>query len=470
MSRKKELAKNTAILTFGKICTQCISFFMLPLYTAILDTSEYGTYDLLITYATLFLPLVNWQFEQGLFRFLVDQRNCVEVQKNVFSTVVVVNTIQSLVYFALLTVVGLFMHIEYIGFLILYVVLHTYMGTLLQFARGRGKNMIYAIGSFISAVSTVVCNVIMLVVLKWGLPGLFISTIMAQCFAIVYLLCASKAWEFFSIKCYKKELYRDIRDYALPLIPNNLAWWVVNASNRVVISEFMGVAANGIFTVANKFPHVFISFYNIVNLSWTETVVLHFNDDDRDSFLSEMMTTMYKLFASACFLVVAVMPFVYPWFIDEKYSDGYNQVLILMYAMLFRVLVGMYSCIYIATKQSKKVAITSISAAVISLVLDVCLINYIGLYAASVSNLIAFMIMFVLRYIDVNKIVHMVIDKQILSSSILIGCVLAFSYYSNIIWCQAIVLIFVVIYGVVINYDMIKNVFYLLKKRRKNIL
>lgn len=31
MSRKTELAKNTAILTVGKLCTQCISFFLLPL-------------------------------------------------------------------------------------------------------------------------------------------------------------------------------------------------------------------------------------------------------------------------------------------------------------------------------------------------------------------------------------------------------------------------------------------------------
>ena len=52
MSRRTELAKNTAILTVGKICTQCISFFLLPLYTAILSTEEYGTFDLLVTYST----------------------------------------------------------------------------------------------------------------------------------------------------------------------------------------------------------------------------------------------------------------------------------------------------------------------------------------------------------------------------------------------------------------------------------
>ena len=40
MSREKQLAKNTLIITLGKICTQLITFFLLPLYTGILSTEE----------------------------------------------------------------------------------------------------------------------------------------------------------------------------------------------------------------------------------------------------------------------------------------------------------------------------------------------------------------------------------------------------------------------------------------------
>lgn len=42
MTKEKELIKNTAIITFGKICTQLVGFFLLPLYTAVLSTVEYG--------------------------------------------------------------------------------------------------------------------------------------------------------------------------------------------------------------------------------------------------------------------------------------------------------------------------------------------------------------------------------------------------------------------------------------------
>ena len=55
MNREKTLLKNTAIITIGKICTQAITFFLLPLYTSILSTEEYGTVDLLNTYISIII-------------------------------------------------------------------------------------------------------------------------------------------------------------------------------------------------------------------------------------------------------------------------------------------------------------------------------------------------------------------------------------------------------------------------------
>ena len=53
MNKKKQLAKNTLIIFLGKVCTQLISFFLIPLYTAYLATNEYGIVDLVQTYVTL---------------------------------------------------------------------------------------------------------------------------------------------------------------------------------------------------------------------------------------------------------------------------------------------------------------------------------------------------------------------------------------------------------------------------------
>ena len=64
-----------------------MSFFLLPLYTALLDPSEYGIVDIFSTYAAFILPLCNWQMDMGLFRFMLDVRNNRQKQKMMVSTV-----------------------------------------------------------------------------------------------------------------------------------------------------------------------------------------------------------------------------------------------------------------------------------------------------------------------------------------------------------------------------------------------
>ena len=465
MSRKTELAKNTAILTVGKLCTQCISFFLLPLYTAILSTEEYGTFDLLVTYSTLLLPLVNWQLDQGLFRFMLDYRGNKEEQGKLFSTLLLSSTIQSIIYSIFFVCAEPFLKIQNAYFLLLYVVLQVYTALFLQFVRGLGYSVKYTIASFISASATTVLNVIALAILKMGLQGLFLSTLISQFLTLLYLVFTSKAWEYFSVKSIRPTVFKRVGAYSIPLIPNNLAWWVVNASDRTIIAHFLGTAANGIYSIANKFPNVFINFYNILNLSWTETVSLHFDDEDRDEFLTETMTSLFKLFAAACFGIVACMPFVFPILVNEKYVAGYDQILILMYAMLFRVLVGLYSCIYVAQKNAKKIAYTSISAAIINITVNLILINKIKIFAASISTLVAFFSMFIIRYIDVNKTVHMRIRKPIIIGSILIGTMLIGTYYCENKMIQLIALCITAIYAVLTNVDMLKSGMKLVKNR-----
>lgn len=457
MKREQALAKNTAILMFGKICTQCISFFLLPLYTNILTTSEYGIYDLMITYSTLLLPIVNWQFDQGMFRFVLEKRNNKEEISEIFSTIFISSIAQSLIYILILLIVDKYHPIDNKKFLMTYVALHVFVGLFLQFSRGVGKSGTYAVASFISAITTVILNIITLVSLQMGLRGLFVSSILSQIVTILYLTVVNRLWQYLKIKKINSRIYKQVCQYSLPLIPNNLAWWVVNASDRLVINHFIGIAQNGIYTVACKFPNVFINLYNIVNLSWTESASLHYNDEDRDKFFSEMMTAFFKMFSACCYIIISVMPFVFPLLVNEKFALSYNHIYILMMAMLFRVMVGLYSCIYIAQKKSKSVAYTSITAAIINLSVDLLLIKKIHLYAASISTLVAFAVMFIVRYVDVNKHIKVRIESKVLTSTILLGILLGPVYYSRNYIIQIVFVGIVFAFSIITNKTLIKS-------------
>ena len=464
MSRQKVLAKNTAILTFGKICTQCVSFFLLPLYTAILNTSDYGTFDLVITYGALLFPIVGCQLDQGIFRFLVDCRNNHKEQGKLFSSILVADTIFSLVFFMVVCIAGTSGVLKHKLFLVFYVIFQVFTSLLMQFTRGLGNNKIYAVASFISASMTVVFNVLFLVIIEMGLEGLFIATISAQIITILYLCFMIKPWKYFMIQYISVNTFKSVAKYSIPLIPNELSWWVVNVSDRTIVSYVLGVSINGIYTIANKFSNLFISFYNIFNLSWTETVSLHYNDDDGNEFLSETITTMFKLFSSACFIIVVIMPFIFPWLINEKYSEAYNQIIILLYAMLLRVIVGLYSAIYVATKESKKIAYTSVTAAMINIVVNLLLINKIGLYAASLSTVVAFGVMSFVRVMDINRKSNIRIAGNVIISTIIVASLVAITYYINDMLINVFMFIGVCIYSIIINYDLLQHLFRLIRK------
>lgn len=455
MNRNKELAKNTIILTVGKICTQFVSFLLLPLYTALLVPEEFGIVDLFNTYIALLVPIFNWQFENGLFRFILDHRESESWIKKVFSTVILTNIFQSVVYLIFFIIAQFFIVSEYKYFLAIDVFLNIFLNTLLQFPRGIGNNTKYSIASFLSATSTVVLNVVFIAGFRMGALGMFWATVCSKIVTIIYLVYSVKIWRYFSLKAYDRRLFKDISRYSLPLIPNQLSWWVVSASDRTIVSYIIGVAANGIYTVANKFSTVFITFYNIFNLSWTESATLHINDKDGELFLTDTINTMFKLFSCICIGIIAYMPFVFHIMINKQYNDAYYQIPILMLAVLFQVVVGLYSVIYVSLKKSAEIARTSIYAAIINIIVDVCLIKFIGLYAASVSTLVAYASMAIYRYFHVKQFMNIKLSKKTIAWTIIMSLLTLIIYYSRkVIW-NVLGAIIITIYAISINREFI---------------
>ena len=70
--RKKQFAKNTIILSIGTFGSKVFTFFLLPLYTAVLATEDYGNVDVLQSVIQLLVPIATLQLSVAVFRFLID--------------------------------------------------------------------------------------------------------------------------------------------------------------------------------------------------------------------------------------------------------------------------------------------------------------------------------------------------------------------------------------------------------------
>lgn len=469
MRRGKLLIKNTAILTVGKVCTQLITFFLLPLYTGILSTEEYGTVDLLNTLISLLLPIVTFQVEQALFRKLIEIRDNEGEKKKVISTGVISVILQCIVYIIIFCIISPFINNEYKIFLANNVVAYIFSSLFQQIARGIGDNKRYAIASFFSALVTILSNILFLVVIKFRVNGMLLGTMIGQITCILYLFLSLKIYKYVSLKYFDYKTLKKMWKYSIPLIPNAISWWVFNASDRVIVTAVLGVGQNGILSAAHKFPSIYISFYNIFYMSWNEFISLHINDEDIEQFFNNIFNKILKIFITISIGMIACMPFVYGIMINEKFQDGYYQIPIMLIGSIFNVIVGLLSVVYVAKKNTKAIANTSIVSAIINIVVNIALIKNIGLYAATISTFIAYFIMSVYRIHDINKKYFKVqIDKGIIIKSISILIIIIPSYYIKNSILSILIMIITIIYAYIFNKDSINYIIEIIKKRTVN--
>lgn len=465
MSREIQLAKNTIIITISKISTQFINFILLPVYTSLLTTEEFGVVDLLNTYVMLLVPIVTLQLENALFRFLIDTRKNNDEKTEYITTSLISIAIQSLIYFTILGFASSFIHNDYKYFLAINVVSHIFLSILLQISRGLGDNTSYALGSMTTATSTVFLNIIFVMVFRLGAIGMLSAVFISNILGAAFILFKKRIYQYISIKAFRKDKLKILLNYSIPLIPNALSWWIINASDRTIITTFIGLGANGIYAAANKFSGVYIMLYNIFNLTWTESASLYINDEDRDIFFNNTINVMFKLFSSICFGIIAFMPFLFSLLINKSFNQSFYHIPILMLGSLFNVVIGLYSAIYIATKQTKKVANTSIVAGIINITCNLVLINKIGLYAASISTAVSFFVLMIFRYVDVQKYVDIKFSNKLIISSVLMIVLLFVTYYRQKLIGHLIALIITIVYTIIINRKIIIQVIKFFKNK-----
>lgn len=469
MSRSKDLAKNTIIIFIGTICTKLLSFLLLPLYTNVLSTSEYGIVDLLTTLISLISPIISLQISQGLFRNLVECRNDINKQKKLISTSIIFLLVNSLICLFIFLIISPFINNNYKWFLAITVVTSVFSDLLLQIARGIGKNDTYSIAGVVTAVFTIACNILFLVFLHFKVNGMLLGTLIGYVMGIIFLYFKLGLYKLISFKYFNKDDFKILMKYSLPLVPNALSWWIFNTSDRVIVSIILGLSFTGILSVSYKFSSIIVLLYNIFDKSWCESIILHIKDSDIVDYFNKTFITIFNLFFSFSICLLAFMPILFKMLVSDSFIDAYSIIPIVLIASIFQVIVGLVSVVYAANDDTKSLANTAIWSSVVNLVIHLALIKYIGVYAAAVSTLCSYLFFAIYRSYDVSKkYIPIKFNIKYYLFAITVLLVIIYCYYSNLIIIKLFGMITAVIYSIVSNRKEINSIKeIIIKKIRK---
>ncbi|HHD2595318.1 TPA: lipopolysaccharide biosynthesis protein [Clostridium perfringens] len=463
MNEGKQLIKTTALIAIGNISTKLISFFLLPLYTAILTTSEYGVFDYISSITAFCVPCVSLLMNETIFRFLIDCNDDSDRQK-VISLSFIISGIGFLFFVIIATLIGLISNYKYTLFVILVTVSSVFSGMISALLRGIGRTDKYVIMNFFMSLVNMILNVLLIAVFRCGVIGMLCSFIISQALIPLFYVIKMNLWKYICFDLFDMKMAKDMIKYSLPLIPNNLSWTIINLSDRILIMNFLGSAYSGVYAISNKFPMLVDTFYGFFYQSWKESSARVVNDDSKDKFYNTIYSYLKDFMYSIVIGMIAFMPLIFYILINEKFYNAIFYVPILIISTYFANISGFYGGIFTAHKDTKVMGNTTIIAAIINLSINLLFIKYLNLFAAAFSTLIANVAVYYYRKIKVKSYIKLEENFNKKLFSIFMTIIILILFYINNKYTIFLSCILSIIYALIVNRNLL---FLILKNLHK---
>lgn len=404
MNNYKYLFKNIGVLTLSNFATKFLSFFLVPLYTNVLTTTEYGTYDFFSVTITLMVPILTLNIMESSLRFSLDK----EVDKNqVFTISCKYFVISAFIAFILLVINNIFNIIPFLKdywfyFYLLFLV-NAFSGIITCYVRGIDKIVDVSVASVISSIVTITLNIVFLLPLHMGLVGYFLSNIFGIMSLCLFLFVRIKGWRHIQVGKPDCILEKKMLDYSKPLIINSIAWWANSASSRYIVTWLCGMSANGIFSVGYKIPSILNIFQSIFNQAWTLSAVKDFDPEDKNGFFSNMYNSYNFLMVCICSILIIFDRFLASFLYAKDFYVAWEYVPFLLISIVFGALSGYIGGIFSALRNSKIFAFSTVVGGVVNIILSVILIWFIGPLGGAIGTAVSYWVVWLIRLYYMRK-------------------------------------------------------------------
>lgn len=386
MNKYTRLGNNTVLVFVGNMGSKLIGFLMLPFYTKWLSTADYGAFNLIAVYAGLLQGFVSLCISESVFIFPKGESK--KTQQEFFSSGLFIISLNILftgvIFFVLKKIIpNDSIAIKYI-WVIFALTVATFVQTYVQqFARSIDKIKIYAYTGIVLTASIALLSFILIP--KYKLNGFLTTQILSYFIAALFSVIFSKAYSFFSFFSIKKERYRTMLKYSLPLIPNSVMWWVISALSTPIMESHLGLEAIGIFSVANKFPGLLTTLFAVFAVSWQISVLEEYNKEGYKEFYNRILRIVFAGLVFLSFIIAVSSKLIVSVMADGGYFDAWKFIPILTMGVLFSSLSAFVGMIFSAVRKSRYYFYSSVWGALASIVLNLMLIPKFGLWGAAIA-------------------------------------------------------------------------------------
>lgn len=413
LDKIKRLGKETAIYGISTILGRFLNFFLVPFYTNVLPTSDYG----IVAYVYALIAFVNvvygYGMESAYFKYSstreigTDRQNFSTPFLSLVASSAVASTLLLLFAPSVASLVALpAKHTVVVSYTALILLFDTVSIVPFASLRMEGKATVFAALKFINIVINVVANLVLLLVFHTGIEGIFLSGLIASVLTAVMLIpTILRHFE----PGFSVPLYKALLKFGLPYIPAGLATMMLQVVDRPVLRALTNDATVGVYQANYRLGIFMMLVVSMFDYAWRPFFLANAREPDAKQLFARVLTYVVLIMA----LIFLALSFFLPdlvqlrimgrHLIHPDYWGGLAIVPVILLAYLF---LGIYNNlvagIYIEKKTHHLPYIT-IAGAVTNVAVNFLLIPSLGMMGAAIATLVSYVVMAGVLYIVVQR-------------------------------------------------------------------
>lgn len=446
MNKYKKLGKDFLFMLLGNMGSKVIAFLIVPFYTAVLTTEEYGIADLISTTVTLLAPFFTLIICESMMRFALDKNND---QREVWIVGCRFWTIGTGILILCSPIVLLTPLKNFYVFVVLHYISYSLHQNVSYYTRGLNKAKVFAISGIVQSIVMIGLNLILLLWFKMGIEGYLIARIGGSVASTIYMLVAAKIYRYgFEIKTSNQALKKNMLQYSVPMIPNSVSWWIANASDRYILTAFAGVAATGIYSVAYKIPTLLSTISSLFGNAWKLTAVEDFGTEESKRFYSDIYSKLTALMIMMLSFLFTVNKPLSRFLFSKDFYQAWQCVPILLTASVFHAYSDFLGSIYTSAYKTKFLVVSTSIGAAANIVLNLLFIPMWGVLGAAIATLIGYGIIWISRLVHSRSILklHINVSRDIVAYLLIGGQLVIATMNTPIEYAVSIVILICVVF------------------------
>lgn len=393
-SSRKNIIKTTLLYTLSDGVCKGISFITLPIVSYYIVPSQLGicaNFDVMVQ----ILMLLAGQVIIGALPYNYYNKNKEEIRVWVSNLIFLILSLN-----VVLLVVVLIMHhdierflcinlpIQILSFVSVCSHLITSINTLLL--RLEERPYTFCILQITQTILYVSCLFLFVIHLKFEAIGKIYSTVIS-CAIIAFVHIAYLHRRGYLRLYVNKKIIYSLIAFALPLLPHSLSFWFKSGTDKILLTEFCGLAANGLYSMAMSFGAIYTIFntaFSNAFIPYLQKRINSFTNDNIQEEQRKIVRLIYSL--SGLFIILYAILIVICWIcinylLNEKYIPSFQFIPWILLSLVFNSIYGMFIQFPYTVKKTKGIGLITFSGSMIQFAMSYLLINYLGVDGIKIS-------------------------------------------------------------------------------------